>query len=158
MIHNQVSYPRFPKETHGRCRVCKLTQPRSAFKTRANGSILEYCIACGKVGASAAFKSMQKEREPINQAMVNKAKAKGCSYCPETDPVCLDFHHRDPSTKMGNIGVMVHNAAPWVLERELEKCIVICANCHRKIHARQRLFKKPHEQQSLFLVDKTEPS
>ena len=42
-------------------------------------------------------------------------------------PVVMQFHHRDPATKKYTVG-----ACPTIatLERELEKCDVICANCH----------------------------
>lgn len=51
----------------------------------------------------------------------------------------LDFHHRDPSkkdftissTRKGGKGV-----GSWPeLKKELDKCILVCSNCHREIHA-----------------------
>lgn len=60
-----------------------------------------------------------------------------CSRCPESDPVCLDFHHRDPSDKDIAITRAARNG--WSKERlaaEIDKCDVLCANCHRKEHAR----------------------
>jgi len=47
----------------------------------------------------------------------------------------LDFHHIDPETKIFGIGGQGHSRS-WdrVLE-ELNKCILVCANCHREISA-----------------------
>lgn len=65
--------------------------------------------------------------------------SRGCNNCPEKDPACLDFHHRDPKAKV----IQVSEAArkKWKKERILEevaKCAVTCANCHRKHHSRKK--------------------
>ena len=65
-------------------------------------------------------------------------KTKSCIRCGEKDWRCLDFHHRDPSTKKFNVSSMTSNI--WgrgrILE-EIEKCDVLCANCHRKEHIKE---------------------
>lgn len=58
-----------------------------------------------------------------------------CVVCGESHVACLVFHHKDPSTKEGTIGNALTNG--WSLSRikkELEKCEVMCANCHMKHH------------------------
>lgn len=59
-----------------------------------------------------------------------------CYLCSENEPACLDFHHKDPSTKEFEISNIVGRGQSWntILE-EIEKCVCICSNCHRKIHA-----------------------
>ena len=48
----------------------------------------------------------------------------------------LDFHHRDPSKKDFNISrYRRKDIENYIFLRELEKCILICANCHREIHS-----------------------
>ena len=58
-----------------------------------------------------------------------------CCRCGESHPACLDFHHRDPKEKEVNLATAVNKC--WskkkILE-EVEKCDVICSNCHRKLH------------------------
>ena len=59
-----------------------------------------------------------------------------CFYCNENTPCCLDFHHLDKSKKEYSIALAIR--AGWSIKRiktEIEKCIVVCSNCHRKIHA-----------------------
>jgi transcription elongation factor Elf1 len=49
----------------------------------------------------------------------------------------LDFHHLDPTKKDFNLGVAI---IQWKWERvkpELDKCILLCANCHRELHYKQ---------------------
>jgi len=59
-----------------------------------------------------------------------------CEICGEKEPICLEFHHKDGENKDFNLGDV--KSRGWGKERikkELEKCRVLCANCHRKIHA-----------------------
>lgn len=46
----------------------------------------------------------------------------------------LDFHHRDPTKKELGIGT---GNTPGIARLRLEarKCLLVCANCHREIHA-----------------------
>jgi hypothetical protein len=58
-----------------------------------------------------------------------------CSGCPETHIACLDFHHENPEEKDLCVSTAIQNG--WSKERimkEIEKCIVLCSNCHRKLH------------------------
>ncbi len=58
-----------------------------------------------------------------------------CEKCGESDSVCLDFHHKDKETKNGNISDMIKDFGNnEIILKEIKKCIVLCANCHRKIH------------------------
>ena len=53
--------------------------------------------------------------------------------CSEKDHVCLDLHHmRD---KHDNVAELVRAASIRKILLELPKCIVVCSNCHRKLHA-----------------------
>lgn len=46
-------------------------------------------------------------------------------------PYVLDFDHRDPSTKKFNIAMHVRQVSRQRLLAEIEKCDIVCANCHR---------------------------
>lgn len=62
-----------------------------------------------------------------------------CSKCPENHPAALDFHHRNPEEKEGRIADLANKG--WSVKRlmsEIEKCDVLCANCHRKLHWEER--------------------
>ncbi|MBY0526725.1 MAG: hypothetical protein K2R98_25260 [Gemmataceae bacterium] len=59
-----------------------------------------------------------------------------CSHCGENHPACLEFHHENPREKEITL-----NAAIWKqhwgkarILSEASKCVVLCANCHRKHH------------------------
>lgn len=69
-----------------------------------------------------------------------------CEKCGESDPRCLVFHHRDGSEKFkpkdGRDGGMSYaKQTGWSLERiqkEIDKCEMLCANCHSKLHCSWR--------------------
>lgn len=64
-----------------------------------------------------------------------------CSRCGFDEPIpdCYAFHHRDPSQKDLNWNKMKVNN--WRFERiklELDKCDVLCHNCHSTVHYLER--------------------
>lgn len=56
----------------------------------------------------------------------------GCTVCGEKDPRCLQFHHRDPTSKEYNVSRLAGSIGRAL--KEAEKCVVMCANCHCKLH------------------------
>lgn len=63
-----------------------------------------------------------------------KSKLK-CEHCGENTPICLDFHHIDPEKKSKSVAVlMCSGVKKGRILAEIKKCIVLCANCHRKLH------------------------
>ena len=59
-----------------------------------------------------------------------------CLRCGEDEPVCLDFHHRNSTEKDFVIGDAVRlGYSKKRILAEIAKCDVLCANCHRKLHA-----------------------
>lgn len=59
-----------------------------------------------------------------------------CVRCGEREPFCLEFHHTDPSQKDFDVSTAVRGLSQKRLMEEIEKCLVLCANCHRKEHKR----------------------
>ena len=60
-----------------------------------------------------------------------------CVDCPfsfKEHPEALDFHHLDPSKKEGSPRQMILSSRQKLL-KELEKCVPLCATCHRIRHA-----------------------
>ena len=55
-----------------------------------------------------------------------------CALCGIIDSPCVyDFHHIDPASKDFNLG---NSTSRERMFEELDKCILICSNCHRKLH------------------------
>lgn len=56
-----------------------------------------------------------------------------CVTCGEADPIVLDFDHLDRETKFKDISRMLSGHYSWVkILDEINKCRVLCANCHRR--------------------------
>lgn len=79
----------------------------------------------------------KKRRYLICYALQYKKDSGGCP-CGEKHPFLLDFHHRDPNNKLADISFLVRRLRSLkVLQAELEKCDILCANCHRRLHWNQ---------------------
>lgn len=58
-----------------------------------------------------------------------------CCCCGQSDPRCLDFHHRDPNQKEDTISNLVKQGySEKKILAEIDKCDVLCANCHIMLH------------------------
>jgi len=57
-----------------------------------------------------------------------------CARCPENHTATLDFHHIDPTEKEYEVSQLISNRMFTKAYKEIKKCIVLCANCHRKHH------------------------
>jgi predicted nucleic-acid-binding Zn-ribbon protein len=62
-----------------------------------------------------------------------------CTKCGFSHPAALDFHHEDPTKKEANIHRLLSNGQYDKLKKELKKCIVLCANCHRVHHYNEKM-------------------
>jgi hypothetical protein len=60
-----------------------------------------------------------------------------CAVCGENDPEVLDFHH-EHSKDIAVAKAVTNRWSIARIEREIAKCTVLCANDHRRLHARQR--------------------
>lgn len=60
--------------------------------------------------------------------------ARGCENCAICDPRVLDLHHRDGEEKIAAVSQMLSRASWKKIEAEMDKCRVLCANCHRIEH------------------------
>lgn len=65
----------------------------------------------------------------------NEAKSQPCSRCGSRfPPAAMDFHHRDPATKVAGLALLVRVASLKRLQAEVQKCDLLCANCHALEH------------------------
>jgi hypothetical protein len=129
------------------CTTCKLDKPLTGFnknKSRKDG-LQSRCRDCQKSQNNLGYilnpnrkASCQKARDKLkgwNKRLVNRYKSyMGCSCCGEEEPCVLDFHHLDPQFKEDGLAKLVGYSTKR-LKEEIRKCIVLCSNCHRKVHA-----------------------
>lgn len=101
------------------CKVCEKEKHRS-----------QYLVAKDKIIARTL------SRRSLIVARYNEWRSnQSCSICSEDDEACLDMHHLDPNEKEYSLGQLARDSfdsSMW--HAEMKKCIIVCANCHRKIH------------------------
>lgn len=118
------------------CQGCKANLPVSMFYQRtkigSSGKVWNYhdskCTSCRTMDAG------QRRRKIKEQAIQYKGgKCEDCGYN-EPFPEVYDFHHIDPKTKDYDVFKTVKIFSK--IKDELDKCILLCANCHRKRHSK----------------------
>lgn len=105
----------------------------------------QYCVPCIKdlelkipteAQRASQKRRLKSRRERFIEALARLEEYKaqrGCCFCTEADPACLDFHYEDPAETPFNIDSLVRRRPDLVfLMKEIETCKIICANCYRK--------------------------
>lgn len=134
------------------CSKCKKTKPLSEFfprKERGPGHYHSYCKSCYRTYKNKW--QAEEYKDPIKKArrlrcnrenkkrnhlrkmewVLDYLEQHPCVDCSETDPLVLEFdHQRD---KDGGVCQMIHeNKTLASMQQEIIKCVVRCANCHRR--------------------------
>jgi 5-methylcytosine-specific restriction endonuclease McrA len=65
--------------------------------------------------------------------LAHKRESGGCERCRVSDPVCLDFHHTGEKTREVSHLISFGRSLSEI-RREIERCRILCANCHRVEH------------------------
>jgi hypothetical protein len=77
---------------------------------------------------------IKKEKRRYSKKQLVALRGGKCEICKYDRCVAaLDFHHIDPDTKENHIAHLGMNFKAMV--EEAKKCIMVCSNCHRELHA-----------------------
>ena len=130
------------------CPKCGESRPVSdfSFRNKAKGLHASYCKFChrkirNQIYAAGPLPDQTRVRKRVreNQQWLDEYRKQLACPCGENHPGCLDFHHLDPKTKELPISQVAQRG--WGrarILREMAKCKVLCANCHRKLHWNER--------------------
>ena len=111
-----------------KCSKCGKELPLTEYYSRGNGKLRSECKDCHK----SYVKGKYNERKNIVSDIKTSQK---CAKCGESRSYVLDFHHKNPSVKDGTIARMTSNYNKIEdIQKEIDKCIVLCSNCHREFH------------------------
>jgi hypothetical protein len=73
----------------------------------------------------------QRQRQRYHADLLDQLRAVPCKDCGDRFAPCsMDFDHRDPATKVRSVTRMIVGTIERLLA-EVEKCDIVCANCHR---------------------------
>lgn len=99
------------------------------FDTKKNGATRKYCFDCVPDNYLKDGNSLKK----IIKKWSLDYKGGKCEKCGYNKSIlALEFHHLDPKEKEFSISDI---KLDWEnIKKELDKCILVCANCHREIH------------------------
>lgn len=126
------------------CPTCKVEKNLSEYRkdTRRLDKHRSDCKICARLFQKQKSKyhinqaENRKKRWNENSIFIADIKQKsGCKICKsEFDPPVLSFHHLDSNEKDFAIGSGKSQSIE-IIKAEIAKCIVVCHNCHAKIHA-----------------------
>jgi hypothetical protein len=131
-----------------KCYRCGEEKPAHEFawRRRKRNQRDSFCRPCRSAYHREHY--LANKQRYIDQASVSKSKLRRertlylleyfvthpCCDCGETDPVVLEFDHLDPDEKAFTIGTALSHRNWQTILDEIEKCQVVCANCHRRRH------------------------
>src|SRR3989338_3315118 len=79
------------------------------------------------------YAAQKRHRIKIRAQLFAFLSVRECIDCGEKDPIVLEFDHRDSKDKFKIVGKMLSGHYSWQsIEREIRKCDIRCANCHRR--------------------------
>lgn len=135
------------------CSSCKETLPASAFyenKAKPDGRS-NMCITCQKAANRKSYEKNKTKVMARNKAVRQQQRAAilehkhntPCTDCKKIfHPYIMEFDHRDADTKRFSIGRTGRRSNPTIQD-ELEKCDLVCANCHKLRTFKRRLTSNP---------------
>lgn len=78
--------------------------------------------------------AVNKRRRTRDKFLVDLKVKTGCAKCGYSKVAgAMDYHHIDPKTKSGQVGQLIYGSMDKFME-EVDKCILLCATCHREFH------------------------
>jgi len=124
-----------------------------ARKTSKDGRA-SWCRACYKANWDVRYyenhqhyrNSHNTSREKLREGNARKVfeylTNHPCINCGESDPIVLEFDHRNRDDKIESVSILVRNSSWKRIEYEIQKCDVLCANCHRRKSAAEFNYKR----------------
>lgn len=110
------------------CPCCKQEKLLDQFYTRRENKTSSYCKECTNT------QTIKRQQNLKQQALNYKGnKCISCGY--NKYPGALEFHHLDPKEKDFSLSHVKLYKFTDKIKEELDKCILLCSNCHREIHA-----------------------
>ncbi len=139
-----------------RCSGCKEEKDGSQFQknSAAHDGLQDQCKACRSATDRKSYLNRSPERTARVLEQQRRARARNlrslfeyllhhpCVDCGEVEPVVLEFDHVR-GEKRRNIADLVRTGRSWeTILKEIEKCDIRCANCHRRVTAKRQGWSK----------------
>lgn len=116
------------------CTACKTSKVVDNFVPHKTGvfGVTPRCRSCLREVQKVSLASVKRQMVIAERvSLLNDLRSRPCSDCGGTFPtVCMDFDHRDPSDKHSEVTSLAFGRLDTLLA-EIDKCDIVCANCHR---------------------------
>ena len=116
------------------CSICGKEKPIEdfPFRDKARGTRRANCKQCH----SETMKRKYQENKKIFNEIKKDLHCEKCGYdkCLEA----LEFHHISPEIKINTVARLAVHSSTKMAKEEMNKCVVLCANCHREFHYLER--------------------
>lgn len=93
-----------------------------------------------------AAEKRKQRREDIREWFYNYKKKLECSKCDEDRPPAIQFHHPNDDKEKRVSELVTKGYGKETILKEIDKCEVLCANCHSVLHAGSQGVHKGYEQ------------
>ena len=148
---HQVEFPNKPfkdinKKDYGETRFCpkckKECETSEFYSRRDKSNSSPYCKKC------TGLQTVERQRKLKKQMVDYKGgKCQKCGY--DKYIGALEFHHLNPEEKDFTLSHLKIYSINQVVIDELDKCILLCSNCHREIHGEQMNSVYPRQDSNL---------
>lgn len=127
--YNTAKCKRYKMTPNAICADCGIEKTLDNAYSPEPGIWATKCRKCTR-------KVQRKSEQSIKQKCVNY-KGGTCQICGYSKcNAALDFHHTNPDEKDFSIARKKYSIINEEMKRELDKCVLICSNCHREEHSR----------------------
>ena len=111
---------------HSRCKACH-SKEHSEYYVRNKEKVMEY-----------KWDRQVRKREEARQYVTNDLSSHPCVDCGESDPLVLTFDHVRGKKRMSIAELVNRGYLVEVMQEEIRKCEVRCANCHLRVEKQRR--------------------
>lgn len=134
------------------CGTCKLHKPLTEYnwRNKSKGTYRSECRNCTRAYDNKNYTRRKPSYRSERLEYRNRRKLQyvtwivdyflenPCVVCGESDPLLLDFDHRNQDDKSYEVADLLNSISSWSkIQNEIIKCDVLCVSCHRRKTATQ---------------------
>jgi hypothetical protein len=135
-----------------KCNSCGIEKEEEEFNWRYKSLGIRHptCRECQKPFRKNWYEGSAKERhkenvharkrqvrEEAREYVYQYLRTHPCQNCGESDPMVLEFHHLEGKDKTVS-ELVAGGYSIATIQAEIDKCSVLCANCHRRVTMSER--------------------
>lgn len=126
------------------CTKCNIVKPlidyyKNSRRKNRHSSQCKSCANISTANSRAKNPELYTDKRELyrtqrREIFIKWKSSLGCCVCNEKESICLDLHHINSSQKEINLSKAIGGSWENII-KEVQKCRVVCKNCHAKIHA-----------------------